>query len=112
MNLDVFYDVPITKIDKTRPYYSPSNNRIYMRGMNRACRYYTEVVSSGEIVFIISSVKVHSQSRRIRTDAFGRNIIIPIYFKDYLRRVYDKDTNIDIDVEQIDNDCIGLKLRI
>lgn len=111
MNLDLFYDVPITKIDKTKPYYNPTSNRIYIRGIPSNWKYYTEVDNNGEMIYIISQNKIHSQSRRIRIDAFGRCIIIPIAFKDYLRSKADKEVNVDIIIEPV-GECVAMKLCV
>lgn len=111
MSLDLFYDVPITKIDKTKPYYNPTSNRIYIRGIQSNWKYYTEVDNYGEMVYIISQNKIHSQSRRIRIDAFGRCIISPIAFKNYLKSKANREVNVNIIIERV-GDCFAMKLCI
>lgn len=97
--INYFYNIINTTIDKDLPWYSVKNNIIYIKGNPNGFKYYLEAYNydsvTGKQFFIILSIdKIHDACRKCYLDNYGRLKIKPIAHKDYLKSIYDKDSNI------------------
>lgn len=117
-NLELLYDIPLIKVDKSKPIYDPDKNIIYFRPTNNFfAKYYLEATNKNKegIInryIIFSANKIHPQCRRCNYDNFGRIKIHTYAFRTYLQSQFIHKANITIDIADVGDDYIGVKLNI
>lgn len=103
------YNILNTNVDKTKPWYSVSNNVVYIKADVNAFEYYLEADSYNpdtgrQLYFILSKNKINDSCRKCYVDNFGRIKIKPIAHKEYLKSIYDKDSNIKFELANVCSD--------
>lgn len=116
INLDLLYDIPAVKVDKSKPYYNPDANIIYFRPIIPfRVGYYLEanqVDKNGnkQRYIIVSVNKIHEQCRPCRYDNYGRIKIRPYAFRLYLQDVYEHESNIRYSIDDINDEYVAIRL--
>lgn len=118
MDINLLYDIPVTKIDTNRPIYNPDTNTIIFRpGPNFPFKYYLEAVNRDSryniIRYIIfSTERIHEQCRSIKYDNYGRIKIHTYAFREWLQSFIIKESNISIVADDINEEYLAVRLNV
>lgn len=109
------YDVINTKVDKTKSWYSYKDNIIFAKlKLPFKVNYFLEASINNkngkEPCIILSKDNIDTQCRHCNVDNYGRIKIRPIAFKNYFKSIYDRDSNIKLDIIETTEEYIVVKI--
>lgn len=109
------YDVINTKVDKTKSWYLYKDNIIFAKlTLPFKVNYFLEATLNNkngkEPCIILSKDNIDTQCRRCNTDNYGRIKIKPVAFKDYFKSIYNRDSNIKLDIIDISEDYVVIRI--
>ena len=116
--IEAFYEIPNKSINKRKTWYSVKDNILYVKGIK--ANYFIELIKRSnkgtEYCIGFSNMVIHNNCKRCHFDNYGRLKIKPKLINKYLNDVLDKDSNVNLIVDNEFNEgdfpCIVYKVSV